>query len=299
MTRIRILVVDDDPEFATGLQDLLERNHFSAASETDASKVRERCIKENYDIFLIDVHMGTYHGLDVLIDIMSHNLHSKVIMMSGSGRDTEEVLKCFRLGAAEYLTKPTDPGLWLQRILITHKRSSARNIRDGLIEGIWFDLQALDKKKKNLSQLETKIKGRRLEQLFKNIFESIVGFGAVSTNVRSPAQEIDIEFENNKDGMWRDFGGIILAECKCWASHIKAEPKDLDAFSAKLSRHATAKLGFFISWSGFTQGFERVRWASKSQGRCVVAVQRSEIERLIDPTGRESVLRELVRTALR
>jgi DNA-binding response OmpR family regulator len=296
--KIKILVVDDDLEFARGLQKLLERNHFAAASETDATKVRDLLLKEAFDIYLIDVHMGAYNGLDVLIDIMSQSIDTKVIMMSGSGGDTEEVLKCFRLGAREYLTKPIVPGLWLQRIIITHKRPLTRNIRDSLVEGIWFDLQAFEKKK-SLSKLDATVKGRRLEQLFKNIFESIPGFKGVTCNVRSPAQEIDIEFENEKEGMWRDFGGIILAECKCWASHTKAQPEDLDAFAAKLQRHATAKLGFFISWSGYTQGFERMRWASKSHGPCVVAIERSDIEQLVDPTVRETALRDLVRTALR
>jgi DNA-binding response OmpR family regulator len=296
---IKILVVDDDAEFARGLQRLLERNKFSASSETEPTKVKDRVLREQFDIFLVDVHMEAYNGLDVLVDIISNNIRAKVIMMSGSGSDTEVVLKCFRLGASDYLTKPPVPALWLQRVLITHKRSSARNIRDNLIEGIWFDLQAFEKKR-SLSPLEAIVKGRRLEQLFKNIFESIPGFKDIASNVRSPAQEVDIEFENEKDGMWRDFGGIILAECKCWVSHTKAQPEDLDAFAGKLQRHATAKLGFFISWSGFTQGFERVRWAGKSHGRSVVvAVDRGDIERLIDATARENALNDLVRRALR
>src|SRR4051794_16632199 len=104
--KAKVLIVDDDVDFAVGLQKLLEERDFAPTFETSSSDVRARILKEEFDLFLLDVRMDNYSGLDVLIDIMSHNISHKVIMMSGSSGEADEVLKCFRLGATEYLTKP-------------------------------------------------------------------------------------------------------------------------------------------------------------------------------------------------
>lgn len=95
-------------------------------------------------------------------------------------------------------------------------------------------------------------KGRALEKLIKILFTTVSGFEEVQSNVLTATEEIDISIINRStDPTLKHEGQIILAECKNWSS--KCRKDDFVTFHAKIAnRKQRARLGFLISWNGFS-----------------------------------------------
>lgn len=97
-------------------------------------------------------------------------------------------------------------------------------------------------------------KGKALELLMKLLFEQVDGFH-VDTNARTKTEEIDIFIRNeSKSEFWKKESIFIIGECKNWTE--KVGKNELVIFRSKIeNRKDRVKLGFFISWNGFTETY--------------------------------------------
>ena len=102
--RNRILIVDDDPTIAAGLEALLseEWEVRTAATGREASQA---FAEFSPDVALLDVHLPDASGIDLLHQFKSYSETTPVIMMSGGG-EIERVIESMKLGAETYLQKP-------------------------------------------------------------------------------------------------------------------------------------------------------------------------------------------------
>lgn len=94
-------------------------------------------------------------------------------------------------------------------------------------------------------------KGKTLEKLMATLLNAVPGF-EVSTNSRTATEEIDIKVLNsNNDPRWRNDTHILL-ECKNWSG--RCGKNEIVLFERKLeNRRGRAKLGFLVSWGGFSE----------------------------------------------
>lgn len=101
----RILVVDDEQKLVDVLGRALSEEGFSADSATDGGRALALIQKRDYDLVVLDLLMPGIDGFTVLERIVSSNPHPPVLVLSVL-TDVESKVRCFELGATDYLTKP-------------------------------------------------------------------------------------------------------------------------------------------------------------------------------------------------
>ncbi|MDD6839461.1 MAG: sigma-54 dependent transcriptional regulator [Clostridiales bacterium] len=102
----RVLIVDDESSICISLSLALESD-YDIAWETDPIKALERIQHESFDLILLDMVIGEYNGLDILVKMRSISPRTQVIMMTAYGSIRSSVSAMTR-GAFTYLTKPLD-----------------------------------------------------------------------------------------------------------------------------------------------------------------------------------------------
>jgi two-component system, response regulator RegA len=100
----RILVVDDSPPTLAGMCELLERAGYEVVPAGSFEQGRLLAAEIRPDMLLIDVRLGEYNGLHLLVMEKLKNPDVSVIMMSGYD-DPVLRAEAKRYGA-EFLLKP-------------------------------------------------------------------------------------------------------------------------------------------------------------------------------------------------
>ena len=105
----KILVVDDELTICVLLENFLSQDYevFTKKTGLKALKWLETNLP---DLIISDIQMTEMDGLEFLkeVRIMGYTKHTPVIMLSGRTESKERV-KCYKLGAQDYLTKPFNP----------------------------------------------------------------------------------------------------------------------------------------------------------------------------------------------
>jgi len=129
MALANILVVDDEPDIRSLLQEILEDEGYEVAVASDAAEAQSLRRVRRPDLILLDIWMPDVDGLSLLKQWSeSDDLPSPVVMMSGHGT-VETAVEATRLGAYDFIEKP----LSLAKILVTvsraleHARLSSEN----------------------------------------------------------------------------------------------------------------------------------------------------------------------------
>ena len=104
-----ILVVDDIEENCDLLELKLKRNGYQVSIANNGQEALDTLAEKHIDLLLLDITMPVMDGVDVLKRIKQDEKYSKIpiIMLTAAG-EPKTVLKCLRLGAMGYVTKPSD-----------------------------------------------------------------------------------------------------------------------------------------------------------------------------------------------
>jgi DNA-binding NarL/FixJ family response regulator len=104
----RILLADDHTLVRQALARLLEAaGHTIAGEVSDGLIVVDTVEREAPDILLLDLAMPGLHGLDILPQVARRSPSTRVIILTGDGRE-DFVLGSLRHGAAGYVLKGAD-----------------------------------------------------------------------------------------------------------------------------------------------------------------------------------------------
>jgi len=103
--RPRALIVDDDPEIARVLAEVVEREGFAATCAASLALARQEIAATVPDILLVDIHLPDGSGVELLEGLGP--AAPEVVLITGSA-SVETAVHALRLGAADYLTKPVD-----------------------------------------------------------------------------------------------------------------------------------------------------------------------------------------------
>jgi len=106
-TKIRILVVDDDPGHRTTLETIMKSWGHRVESVSDGSEALERVKAESFDLILMDVRMTVMDGIEALKQIKSYNPAIPILIMTAYS-SVESAVDALKSGAYDYLTKPLD-----------------------------------------------------------------------------------------------------------------------------------------------------------------------------------------------
>ncbi len=126
MSKIRVLVADDDPASLALLVRVLGRAGMETVAAEDGAEVLANLKKspESFDVLLMDLVMPRMNGFQVLRRLKSHAQlrHIPVILQTASN-DPEDIQRGMEAGAYYYLTKP-----FTQRVVVGIVKTAAQDI---------------------------------------------------------------------------------------------------------------------------------------------------------------------------
>ena len=115
----RILVVDDEDFVLKSMMHLLRKMGHDVHAATCAAEALDRLEAVAPDMIFLDMHMPDKKGMDVLQAVRGRNSQTGVAILTGYG-DVREAVEAMKLGADDYLLKPSSPdeiAATVQRVL--------------------------------------------------------------------------------------------------------------------------------------------------------------------------------------
>ena len=129
---ICILLVDDDPTFRLLTKESLVQENYQVLDADDGDTALTLAHQHKPDLILLDALMGDKNGFDVCAQLLKiHDLHNTPVLMMTCLEDTDSVQQAFEAGAIDYVTKPVNYPVLLQRIRYQLRASKdARILRE-------------------------------------------------------------------------------------------------------------------------------------------------------------------------
>jgi DNA-binding response OmpR family regulator len=119
----RLLIVEDDPDVGTGLEDFFSIKDYDVTRVTDGEDaLQEMTMLPPYDVILLDVMLPDKDGFEVLREARKSGVDSPVIMLTAKS-ESKHKLRGFDLGADDYVTKPFDAEELAARVRAVLQRS--------------------------------------------------------------------------------------------------------------------------------------------------------------------------------
>jgi DNA-binding response OmpR family regulator len=128
-----VLLVDDDIELCSMLEDYLVRHGFSVTMEHNGELGLHRALTGEFAIVLLDVMLPGLDGFEVLRRLRTSSQVS-VLLLTARGEDIDRIVG-LEIGADDYLPKPFNPRELLARIRAILRRSAANSSRPGMNAG--------------------------------------------------------------------------------------------------------------------------------------------------------------------
>jgi len=116
---VKILMIEDDPEFAELLTEYLAQFDMEVTNYEDPFLGVSAGV-QNYDLLLLDLTLPGMDGLEVCEEVVRK--YNIPIIISSARSDIEDKVRSLELGADDYLPKPYDPKELHARILSLLRR---------------------------------------------------------------------------------------------------------------------------------------------------------------------------------
>ena len=107
MSDMKIMLVDDEERFLTTTQKLLTRKGVDVVTATSGSEALNKLVTENVHVVILDVKMPGMDGIATLKAMKERHPLLEIIMLTGHAT-VESAVEGLKLGATDYLMKPTD-----------------------------------------------------------------------------------------------------------------------------------------------------------------------------------------------
>ncbi len=121
----KILLVEDDPNFGTILKDYLNLNDYEVTLAKNGIEGFEKFVKEQYNLIILDIMMPYKDGFTLAKEIREKNDTIPIFFLTAKTLK-EDVLKGFKIGGDDYLTKPFDSDVLLAKIKAILNRNTVK-----------------------------------------------------------------------------------------------------------------------------------------------------------------------------
>ena len=123
----KILIVEDDPNFGSILKEYLIINDYDITLAKNGIEGFEKFKKDDFDLCILDVMMPYKDGFTLAKEIREKNDSVPIFFLTAKNLK-EDVLKGFKIGADDYLTKPFDSDVLLAKIKAVLSRQNAQTL---------------------------------------------------------------------------------------------------------------------------------------------------------------------------
>ena len=127
MSTSHVLVVDDEGDIRTLIDEILSDEGYEVTVAADAAEARSARGQDKFDLVLLDIWMPDTDGISLLREWSEHgDLDCPVVIMSGHGT-VDTAVEATRLGAFDFVEKP----LSLAKLLRTVERALDASKKQG------------------------------------------------------------------------------------------------------------------------------------------------------------------------
>ena len=146
-----ILIVDDDAETRSLLQEYLRKQGYRVSAAADGKALRAALVAARPDLIVLDLMLPGEDGLQLCRDLRSRS-NLPVIMLTARGEETDRIVG-LEMGADDYLAKPFNPRELLARIksVLRRARSLPENLEPEAVKSFRFAGWTLDAATRNLT----------------------------------------------------------------------------------------------------------------------------------------------------
>jgi len=120
----KILVVEDEPNIALGLEDDLRLEGYDVEVLGNGAAASRRALECAFDLILLDVMLPGRNGFDVCRELRRCHLSTPIILLTARTQEEDRVLG-LDLGANDYVAKP-----FLRRELLARVRGQLRHAQE-------------------------------------------------------------------------------------------------------------------------------------------------------------------------
>ncbi|MGK0365935.1 MAG: two-component system OmpR family response regulator [Saprospiraceae bacterium] len=120
-----ILLVEDDMNFGDVLRSYLEMHDYEVTLAKDGEAGLDAFNKGKYDLCIFDVMMPKKDGFSLAKDVREKDKETPIIFLTAKTLK-DDVLKGFKIGADDYITKPFNSEELLYRIQAILKRTQGK-----------------------------------------------------------------------------------------------------------------------------------------------------------------------------
>jgi DNA-binding NtrC family response regulator len=107
MASARILIVDDEVDFAQVLSERIIARGLEADIVESGVEAIKRIKEKSYDAIILDLAMPELDGIETLKRLLAEQPELQVILLTGQAT-LEKGIQAVKLGAMEFLEKPAD-----------------------------------------------------------------------------------------------------------------------------------------------------------------------------------------------
>jgi two-component system, OmpR family, response regulator CpxR len=125
---VKVLLIDDEPQFVEVLAERLEARGFAVQTALTGDEGLAKLQEQEADVVILDVQMPGRDGVETLREIKRIKPLVEVIMLTGHAT-IESGIQGLKLGAYDYLMKPTDTEDLVAKMLRAYARKSEQEER--------------------------------------------------------------------------------------------------------------------------------------------------------------------------
>lgn len=112
-----VLVVDDDNSSVQLVRASLEKMGYASVPAFDGHTAITRARERKFDLILLDIEMPALDGFKVLEEVRRSGASEKTnVIMVTAHAERGNVTRALKLGAADFVVKPFDTGLFLHKV---------------------------------------------------------------------------------------------------------------------------------------------------------------------------------------
>lgn len=124
---LRVLVADDESALRSLIKTNLQFEGFETLTASNGEEALQVIREQEPDVVLLDVMMPVMDGIDVLNELAREEHRRTRVILVTAKTSTEDQLQGWELGCDEYLTKPFDLEVLIDRIRAVWGRSQKEN----------------------------------------------------------------------------------------------------------------------------------------------------------------------------
>lgn len=135
---MNITIVEDDPVIREKLSSLLKKNGYETTLVNDFQNVISTLLEINTDLILLDINLPYEDGFNICKKL-KEKLQIPIIFVT-SRDTTEDEIKSIQVGGVDFITKPYNKIILLEKIKRALKLNNPINFRELTKNGYTLDL---------------------------------------------------------------------------------------------------------------------------------------------------------------